>query len=186
MAQNFACPSELLQEVAAQAERDTGAGLAAVETLLRSYPGDARLQFLKGSLLAALDRFGEALAPFADAVRLDPNFGLARFQMGLLQLTSGDVQGAGATWAPLQTLSPEDPLRLFSEGLQHLARDDFAAAERLLREGLARNTQLPALNRDMQLVLQQMTGSSAPQGEESYASSSAHLLLQLATKNTRH
>jgi Flp pilus assembly protein TadD len=178
------CPPELLSEAAARADADTTAGLSAVEDLLHSYPADPRLHFLKGSLLAALSRFDEALAPFTQAVRLNPQFPIARFQLGLLQLTSGDAAAAAATWAPLEALDPEQPLRLFAEGLLRLAADEFALAEALLRRGVAANAELPPLNRDMQVVLDAMSARAAADDPE--ATSSAHLLLQFSGKGTRH
>jgi tetratricopeptide (TPR) repeat protein len=178
------CPAPALTAASDRAERDTADGLAAVEALLRDYPTDPRLHFLKGSLLAALQRVDEALAPFAAALIYDPGYAIARFQLGLLQLSSGDPAAAAATWAPLAALGPEEPLRLFADGLQRLAVDDFAGAEAQLRRGIAGNSQIPALNRDMQLVLDTM--SAGPPSEEPPASSSAQLLLQLSGKGTRH
>lgn len=181
---NPLCPTSSLTAATDLAERDTSDGLAAVETLLRDYPEDPRLHFLRGSLLAALHRFDEALAPFAEALRCDPSYAVARFQLGLLQLSSGDVDAARESWRPLATLDPEEPLRLFAEGLQCLAVDDFAGAETRLRRGIAGNSKIPALNRDMQLVLETMAAGTG--GHDSEQSSSAHLLLQLSGKGTRH
>lgn len=178
------CPAELLAEATDRAEHDTSAGLSTVDGLLRRYPADPRLHFLRGSLLAALNRFGEALIPLTEAVHLDPQFAIARFQLGMLQLTSGDAGSAAATWRPLADLANDHPLRLFAEGLQRLAQDDFAGAEALLRKGLLCNTQIPVLNRDMQLVLDTMSARAAP--DDPQESSSAHLLLQLSGKGTRH
>lgn len=178
------CPAELLADAAHRAEADTAAGLAAVDELLRTYPRDPRLHFLKGSLLAALNRFGEAVGPFVNAVNIDPHFALARFQLGLLQLSSGDPASAAATWSAFQNLDAQEPLRLFAEGLLSLARDDFADTEARLKAGIARNASAPALNRDMQLVLDQLAGASPP--HEGEVLSSAQLLLQLSSRGTRH
>lgn len=181
---DLTCPMERLAEAAARAECATADGLVAVDELLRGYPADPRLHFLKGSLLAALDRFGEARAAFEAALRIDPQFALARFQLGLLELSSGDAASASATWEPLLHLDPAEPLRLFAEGLQKLAVDDFAGAETRLKMGIERNTATPLLNRDMQLVLDRM--AARPASEPEAFSSSAQLLLQMSGKGTRH
>jgi Flp pilus assembly protein TadD len=182
------CPEEDLAEVADLASRDSELGLRRAETLLADYDEDPRLHFLRGSLLAALQRYAEAERPMREAVEIAPDFHIARFQLGLLLLTSGEAEPAAEAWAPLSRLSPEEPLRLFAEGLQRMAQGDFETAQTLLREGLARNVAHPPLNGDMQMVLDQMregASSSGSLGDE--ASSQAHWLLHAsAAKGMKH
>ena len=83
-----------------------GRGLAATDAALADYPADPRLLFLRGSLLAGLQRYDEARAAIAGAVELAPEFAIARFQLGFLQLTSGAAREAETTWAPLRRLRP--------------------------------------------------------------------------------
>lgn len=177
------CPEDVLLKLAELAAGDTAQGLGRTETLLQSYD-DPRLHFLKGSLLAASQRYPEAVAPMRRAIEIAPEFHIARFQLGLLLLTSGLVPEAAEVWAPLAGLEPNDPLRLFSTGLQHMARDEFAEAERLLRLGIAGNQQHPALNKDMQMVLDGM--AAPPHDGDGDQSSHAQWLLQLAAKPTAH
>ena len=44
-------------------------------------------------------------------------------------------------------------MRLFSLGLQHLAKDEFTQCQALLEEGIKNNHSNPALNADMQRIL---------------------------------
>jgi tetratricopeptide (TPR) repeat protein len=178
------CPEDVITKAAEAAAKDSRRGLARIDDLLRTYPDDPRLHFLKGSLLAALQRYDEAVAPMAEAVEIAPGFHIARFQLGLLHLSSGAPEAAGEVWKPLSGLAPTDPLRLFAEGLQHMARDQFGEAEKLLREGIALNQEHPAVNGDMQKVLDQLTSEPAPPSEGS--TSEAHWLLELSNSRTKH
>jgi Flp pilus assembly protein TadD len=181
------CPADLLAEAIETTRRDDAEGLRRVEVLARDYPRDARLHFLLGSLLAGLGRYGEAHAAMRAAVEIAPGYAIARFQLGFLELTSGDAAAAEATWRPLLELPPTDPLRLFAGGLGHLARDEFAAATDLLAQGMARNTDNPAMNADMQLLIDRMRETQADQARRDEPISVAHLLLrQYVDKSTRH
>lgn len=183
------CPEETLAALVELADRDTERGLRRADALLLEYEEDPRLYFLKGSLLAAAQRYAEAEKPLREAVEIAPDFHIARFQLGLLLLTSGEAEKAADAWRPLAGLAPTDALRLFAEGLQHMARDEFAQAEALLRQGLERNTLHPPLNADMQMVLERMRKAAAapPSPLSEDASSQAHWLLQVsAAKPTRH
>jgi len=179
------CPDDTLLQLTELAAGDTRQGLRRAEALLATYAQDPRLYFLKGSLLAALQRYDEAAAPMQEAIEIAPGFHIARFQLGLLHLTSGSSERAAEIWRPLSDLDETDALRLFAEGLQHMARDAFPEAERLLREGMARNLEHPLLNHDMQMVLDRMREQGDPPAED--ASSQAHWLLQVsASKPTKH
>ena len=178
------CPETEIGNLLDLLGSDEAAGRDQVRHLLTTYPSDARLHFLHGSLLAASKAYGEAHDYFAQAVALAPDYKVARYQMGLLELSSGDPVSAAATWAPLEALDADDALRLFATGLQHLARDEFAEATECLTAGLANNHENPAINRDIQLILASMETTEPP---EDGATSAAHLLLQqYSMKDTKH
>lgn len=131
-------------------------GVSEVDAVLARYPGDPRLHFLRGSVLAGERRYGEGRAAMRLAIELAPGFAIARFQLGFLEFTSGETELAGQTWAPLAELPEGDALRLFSEGLMRLPADDAEGAIIRLREGMAANTQNPPLNRDMQMLIDEL------------------------------
>jgi len=179
------CPEDLLSEVMATAQASDEDGLAATDQALRTHAGDARLHFLRGSLLAGLKRYDEARQAMGRAVQIAPTFAVARFQLGLLELTSGQAEAAEATWGPLQDLPEHHYLRLFAAGLGRLIRDDFPGTIALLMEGIENNDENLPLNRDMQMMIaeaQKKLDEAA--GEE--PSSAAQLLLQRFGKDTRH
>jgi predicted Zn-dependent protease len=183
------CPEAALVGLTQLADNNTERGLDATDRLLASFAADPRLHFLKGSLLAALQRYAEAAPPMYRAIELAPAFHIARFQLGLLLLSGGDAARAVQVWQPLGGLEANDSLRLFSEGLQHLAQDSLSEAERLLREGMVQNVEHPLLNNDMQLFLDQIANrdSATSSSEPEEASSETHWLLQVAaSRQTKH
>jgi hypothetical protein len=185
MASADQCPPEDLAAAMAALRADDQAGLSAVEALARRFPGDARLLFLQGSVLAELRRYDEARAAMTAAVDVAPDFAIARFQLGLLELTSGLPVEAEATWGPLKRLPQDAPLRVFAEGLAHLIRDEFPQTVTLLRRGIALNGEIPILNRDMQLIIDALTSDNLPPVPDEPVSST-HLLLQQFVKPTKH
>lgn len=185
------CADDELMEAVALADRDDEAGFVRVAALCGEHPGDPRLQFLHGSLLAGRSLFAEAHVAMARAVEIAPDYAIARFQLGLLELSSGDAVAADATFAPLAEHPSDDALVLFARGLRHLARDETAAAVALLREGIEVNHAHPLVSRDMGLIIAKIeegpSPPAAPAADDEEDLSAAHLLLrQYADKGTRH
>lgn len=176
------CTDLQMQELLGIAAQDTLAGIAAIDTALRDYPEDARLHFLKGSMLIGEKRFIAAHTALREAVRLDPDLHIARFQLGFFELTSGEADAALASWQPLKTALPEGHyLQLFVEGLEHLVADRFAPCIESLQAGMAVNAENAPLNGDMQLIIdrcRELLGEQAPPdtGEGQAVSATSFLL----------
>lgn len=181
------CPADLMAELVATATRDEPAGLARLDVLLETYDGDPRLHFLRGSLLASAEAYALARQSMQRAVDIAPGYAVARFQLGLLEMSSGDAAAALETLQPLEALPPDNPLRLFARGLNHLVADDFVQTVQCLKEGIALNTEIPAINHDMQLIVDQALEAMKGQGADAAPVSAAHLLLQqYAGKGPKH
>lgn len=163
---------------------DEGAALDDVGRELERYPNDPRLHFLQGSLLAADRRYDEAREAMRKAVEIAPDYRIARFQLGLLELSSGRAEAAEACWDALA--GADDPLTLFAQGLRHLARDEFEPALSLLREGIARNRDYPAVNGNIQMIIDETEAKGAAPADEAPLSATQMLLRQFAAKPTRH
>jgi tetratricopeptide (TPR) repeat protein len=122
--------------------------------------------FLIGSEYAALGKIAEAETAFANAVLLSPGFSIARYQLGLLQFSSGRASIALLTWDPLLQLPDSDPLPHFVRGFAELAGDQFDAAVSHFRQGIELNTSNPPLSDDVRKLIakiEEQTGQSGAQ-----------------------
>jgi tetratricopeptide (TPR) repeat protein len=126
--------------------------------LINEFPDDPRLHFLQASIMVGEGRLIEAHGGFARALELEPDFAIARFQMGFFQLTSGEASDALETWGRLDRLPDGSYLRHFVDGLRCLIRDDFEGTLACLRKGIASNDDNLPLNRDMGLIFEQCEG----------------------------
>ena len=98
------CPPDVLAAAVVAVQGEPGEGLRRLAALIAEHPQDGRLRFLQGALLADQRQYGEAATAMRRAVELAPDFVLARFQLGFLELTSGQATAALAAWGPLQVL----------------------------------------------------------------------------------
>jgi len=147
------CGDEEMAALLAAIGRGDGEEVAAVDRLLARFPEDARLHFMRGSILAGRRQALEAHASLVRAVELAPEFHIARYQLGFFELTSGEVDKALSSWGPLLRLPDDAYLRLFVEGLTHLVRDEFEQAAATMRRGIALNRENEPLNNDIRLLI---------------------------------
>jgi hypothetical protein len=150
------CDDESLKTLVQQMQSMPAGQIGRIEALLTDYPEDARLYLLHGSALLGDGRLIEGHRSLSRAVEIAPDFAIARFQLGLFQLTSGEAGNALGTWGRLDSLPDGHYLRRFVDGLRCLIRDDFRGAIGHLREGIRLNSENPPLNNDMQMVIDRM------------------------------
>jgi tetratricopeptide (TPR) repeat protein len=176
------CAEDALQNVVAVAQADSSRGVELIDQLLTDYPDDPRLHFVRGSLLVELKRHIEAYSAMSRAVEIAPGFEIARFQLGLFELTSGEADRAISTWVPLKELPPQHYLNLFVRGLEHLIADRFEQCIAALRAGIASNAENQPLNRDMELIIDRcdeiIASTSRSTPDEGDAVSATSLLLR--------
>jgi len=149
---------------------DLESALRVLGEALQSHPQDARLLLLMAGQYASGQDYDRAEALYIATLHQTPDFAIARFQLGLLQFTSGRPIAALATWAPLEALPERHALRLFVQAFNSLTQNQFDEACQFLREGMVANTENPPLNKDMDLLLQRvlqsgLTTSSEPPSE---------------------
>jgi tetratricopeptide (TPR) repeat protein len=153
-------------------------------------PSSGMLHFLIGSEWAATGRFDHAEAEFANAVLLDSSLLVARYQLGLLQYSSGRAAVALLTWEALMQEDAGQPdakaLAAFVRGHAALAHDDFTQALEHYQMGLDSNISNPALAGDIRKMMSRiaelgkvssaptLAATDAPEGLEQEAS---HVLL---------
>ena len=140
----------------ASRRQDTGHALAYLKEASTRPDATPQALFMLGSEYAQLGLIDDAKANMARAVEAGPDFVIARFQLGMLHVTSGEVEAARAAWAPLATLAVDHPqayLATFHRGMLHLVADEFDVAVATLNAGLAQNQENEALNGDMRRVI---------------------------------
>ncbi len=136
---------------------DTAENIKTLQNAAQGHPGDARPLLLIAAQFAEQGRVDEAEAAYITALERRPDFAIARFQLGLLQFSTGRAATACATWARLDTHSSSAALRLFKKGMACLAVDDFADAASLIQQGINANQENAPLNDAMQRLADEIT-----------------------------
>lgn len=180
------CDEVRLQGLLDLYRNDSPQRVEATQALIQEFPEDARLHFMLGSTLIGEGRLIEGHASLAHAVELAPDFAIARFQLGLFQLTSGEADNALDTWGRLDRLPNGHYLRRFVDGLRALIRDEFASCVEHLRAGIALNTENPPLNNDMRLLIEKCEEiGGRPNSPDEAPLTETELILQQFTQRTR-
>jgi tetratricopeptide (TPR) repeat protein len=112
--------------------------------------------FLMGCEYASIGSNDQAEASYSAAILRLPEFYVARFQLGLLQLTNQRPLAAFATWELLMNLGEQNYFCCFATGLFHMHHDDAKNARYFLEKGLTLNSENEALNTDMRGVLSRL------------------------------
>lgn len=158
---------DLLQAgLAASQANDAERALELFAQASAASPASGIPHFLAGSEYAALGQYEKAEAALANAVLLAPAFDIARYQLGLLQFSSGRAAVALVTWQPLFALDDAQALGHFVRGFAALAQDNFAQAKEHFQAGLERNTGNPALSADIRKVMQGIEDALSKNGPE--------------------
>ena len=195
--QSLEADFESLMEAGLQASRrdDVDAALQSWRSAAGANPRSALPHFLIGAEFAQARRLAEAEAAFANAVVLAPEFEAARYQLGLLQFTSGRAAVALVTWEPLFGLPETHPLRSFVLGFSALARDEFDTALRHFHAGIDANAINPPMNEDVERVIAAITvlragrfgdGGLASDSSVKTVAEDAHVLLAAYRQNSIH
>jgi Flp pilus assembly protein TadD len=150
----------MAEGIRASAAGDTLAALAAFARALGLSPGDALGRFLLGSELAAAGKMEQAEVELLTAVAIAPQLQIARYQVGLLQFSSGRAALALAVWAQLLKDSPDSSLACFVRGFEAVAAGDFPAARGEFHKGLAVPPDNPAVAQDIRRVLERIPGAA--------------------------
>lgn len=141
-------------------------------------PHSAIPHFLAAAEHAAAGDVEAAEAAFANAVLLAPEFALARYQLGLLQFSTGRAAVALLTWAPLLALERGIALGHFAQGFAALARERLEESLEHFGEGLACQDANPAVAGDVRQVVQAVEGLlAAGRQEDAPEDTVQHVLL---------
>lgn len=173
--------------IEASREQKHGDAIAYLKQAVERSASNFKAVYLLAAQHAQIGLNDRAIEGFRKALEIEPQLAPARFQLGLLLLVNGRVDEALAAWQALGELPESDPFRHFKLGLEKLCRDDFAGAEESLQRGMALNRANPALNKDMQGVLDRMAAQikSGAEQQPPAGAQPGQILLNAYTKSLR-
>ncbi len=179
--------AELLQlGINASTSGDSGAAIAYWKEAASRLEASAVVHYLLGAEYAQIKMFDRAVSELEAALALDPALSIARLQLGLLCLSSGNAPRAQEVFGPLAELSATDPLYHFGQGLEHLIADRFGDATEALAKGIALNAENAALNADMQRIIDEVAKLPAAAAKQDDLGDGRHIFLSAYTGNGSH
>ena len=146
---------------------------------IEANPKDGTPHHLRGAILASRGQMRDAIEAMTQALARSPQLSGARFQLGMLHFTSGNVVAAQSVWQAFDALDAHDPLRLFTTGMLHLAKDEFADCIALLEQGIAL-CGVESINKDMRRVIEKVkavVSANPPSADKPDAHNPQHVLL---------
>ena len=170
---------EQAMHAALQASRadDTAATLEHLQRAAALDPASSAPYFVLAAHHAQSRDNDLAEAAYLECLQRAPGLAIARFQLGLLQLTMGRPAVAQVSWGPLLQGTDADALTHFVHGLvAMLAGDANAARERLLK-GISLNQDNEPLNVDMRGVLDRLDRAMPPPAARAGERSEDHFLI---------
>ena len=123
------------------------------QAMAKPEPLRHEIPFMLASQYAQIGMKAEAKQYFAQTIALAPQFDIAIFQLGLLQLFDADQAGAELTFQQLDFLPAEHAINQFRVGMLALGRNELAVAGAALRAGLATGLANAPLMAEMQRIL---------------------------------
>ncbi len=147
-------------------------------------PGAPMPHYLRATNFADVGRYELAEACYTACLTRAPDFAIARFQLGLMQVTGGRPTLGQATWEMLLMLPDDDCLKLFAQGFTLLLAEQWGPAREAITRGIECNAANAPLNDDMRGVLERMALARAQFADaetdgktDEEAASGAHFLL---------
>lgn len=144
------------QALAASQVGDTECALVLLTRAASEQPSSGIPHFLMGSEYAALGQIAQAEAAFSNAVLLAPHLPVARYQLGLLQYSSGRVPAALVTWQPLLELGEGSPMQHWVRGFGALAQDQLDAAKAHFERGVQLNLDNLPMSADILKIVREI------------------------------
>jgi tetratricopeptide (TPR) repeat protein len=154
-----------LKYLAIQASRnsETEHALMYLKHAIRQRPADGELLYLLAAEHAQLGMYDRAAEEMTAALECNPEMHTARLQLGLLHLTAGRIDAARSMLQRLAGLGAESYFSYFATGLECLIQDQFPACRAALERGISINDENPALNGDMQKIIDALPLTNQPE-----------------------
>lgn len=139
---------------------------------LDHFPDESILMYLKGSICAYLKDMEGAMTWLEASTKERSDFFYpAIFQLGLIHFTSGNLELSDSTWESLSELDSNHYFNYFRRGMKLFALSELVQAESEIKEGISLNSELPSLNKDMEIVLRRISNiGDAGQKDNPYES----------------
>lgn len=99
-------------------------------------PNDAKIHISLGNLLGRLGQFREAMDHLKKALEIEPENAAVLYQIGVSCAASQDAQGALTYWRRAVEIQPGHVEATAALAGASMMKGDYAAAEKLLRDGL--------------------------------------------------
>jgi tetratricopeptide (TPR) repeat protein len=128
---------------------------AAISQLKRSIQVKAvpRGCFLLGAEYAQIGMYERAAELMHQTLELDPYFLPARYQLGLLHITTGDNETAIKELTPMLEADPSNEYYHVAKGVIAWASDDLKNVKPNLEKAMELNQSNPALNNDLTSII---------------------------------
>lgn len=161
-------------------ENNPNAAIEHFKQCLANSPDHPQATYLLGAIYAQIGMYDRAKDLLQKAIIINPSEFTGRFQLGLLHLTSGDVEQAKIVWQELEALEHDHFLNLFKSAMLALVEDKFELCIELIDKGIAANSVNSSLNDDMKKVraaAQQALTSGAADQAQAASTNVSHLVL---------
>lgn len=146
--------STLIDAALAASQRgDSARALALLDQASQIHPSSGIPHFLMAAEFASLGQVEQAELSFSNAVLLEPGMAIARYQLGLLQYSSGRPAAALVTWQPLLDQGEASPFPHWARGFGALAQDQFEVARKHFETGVQLNKVNPPMSSDILKIL---------------------------------
>lgn len=152
---------------------DSHAALTYLKEALLMEPESATAHYLMAAEHAEIGLSQRAIDGMTNTLRLDPGLDIARFQLGLLYLQSGDISSANECFTHLTSTAKDESLIAFSKAYIHLAEEKVGDAIHAIREGLSGCTNAH-LKSDMERVLDSLHSQPTAHTDVSSSSDAKH------------
>ncbi|WP_444925669.1 hypothetical protein ACJJIQ_14590 [Microbulbifer sp. ANSA003] len=156
----------------------------AIDLFKRSIEGEAHpaKHLMLAAEYAQVKLFDRAIQGMKKAIEMEPLLWVAHFQLSQVYLVSQKIAEAREVWQYLAS-SPEAPdyFQLFSSGLLLITEEKYPEGIQLLEKGKEKNNENPALNSDIDKIIQ-LTSPSDTEGNTTEASSNIVMNEMLLSK----
>lgn len=163
------CDQTVIDRIAGLMQTSDSQALDALDEAIAQWPSDARLHLLRGAIFAHLARYDDARLALSRAVALAPDFPMARFMLGQLEIQAGRPADAMVMLQPLAQHGSDESMRLFAAGLIDLLEQRLPAAAEHLKAGLDAIPAYPALEPYIQNVLNGIGNAAARRNDQAIA-----------------